>query len=262
MKHIISRDNPHFKAWKKLAQSGRARRQAGEVLLEGLHLVTAWQVACGLPSCILVSDKGRQNPEIADWLAGLGEHAPEPTQLSEALFAELADTETPGGLLAFAPRPAQATPPAPDQDSLLLDGVQDPGNLGAILRTAAAAGVSQALLSADCADAWSLKVLRAGQGAHFQMRIHEGVDLPDFLAAFAGESLATALKEGQSLYAAAWRHPVAWVFGSEGQGVRPPVLAAAQKRIRIPMPGKLESLNVATAAAVCLFEMVRRHGSA
>jgi TrmH family RNA methyltransferase len=82
--------------------------------------------------------------------------------------------------------------------------------------------------------------------------------LPAFLAEFQGDSLATALEGAESLYTATWRHPVAWVLGSEGQGVRPQVLAAARRHIRIPMSDAVESLNVGAAAAICLFEMARR----
>jgi TrmH family RNA methyltransferase len=255
---ITSRENPDFKGWKKLVRSSRERRQAGLVLLEGIHLVEAWRMAYGLPKTVLVSDKGDANREIATWLATWETDALEQTRLPDALFSELADTETPTGILAFACLPEQRALPDTEQDSLLLDGVQDPGNMGAILRTAVAAGIHQALLSADCVDAWSPKVLRAGQGAHFQLNIHEGIGLPDFLERFQGDTLVATPEGGESLYAAQWRHPVAWVFGSEGQGVRPRTVAAARKHLHIPMPGAMESLNVGAAAAVCLFEMARR----
>ena len=145
-----------------------------------------------------------------------------------------------------------------EKDAILLDGVQDPGNVGAILRTAAAAGVGQALLSPGCAAAWSPKVLRAGQGAHFALAIHEDADLGAFMADYRGTTAVTCLDDATPLYDACWDGPLAWVFGAEGQGVRGELLAAARLRIRIPMPGAVESLNVAAAAAVCLFEALRR----
>ena len=145
-----------------------------------------------------------------------------------------------------------------DADTVLLDGVQDPGNVGSILRSTAAAGFRQVLLSADCAQAWSPKTLRAAMGAHFQVEIHEGGDLAGFLAAYHGQAVATALAAPDSLYTAKLDRPLAWVFGSEGLGVRPAVLAATQRQVHIPMPGAMESLNVAAAAAICLFETVRR----
>jgi TrmH family RNA methyltransferase len=144
------------------------------------------------------------------------------------------------------------------KDAILLDGVQDPGNVGTLLRTAAAAGIKQALLSPGCASAWSPKVLRAGQGAHFALAIHEDVDLAAFMANYSGTTAVTCLDGATSLYEAKWQGSLAWIFGAEGQGVRPDLIAAALLRIRIPMPGAVESLNVGAAAAVCLFEMVRR----
>lgn len=263
MQCISSRDNPAFKAWKKLAQSGRERRKAGLILIEGMHLLSAWQARYGLPERVLLTEHALAQAEVQAWLAANPQAAL--CQLSPGLLAELADTETPAGVLAVVALPKAAEAPRPDQDALLLDGIQDPGNLGSLLRTAAAAGFQQVLLSADCVGAWSPKVLRAGQGAHFLLQIHEGVDLESFLTQFTGTSLATTLAGEPAplpLYEAQWQSPLAWIFGSEGQGVRPSVLAAARQRVHIPMPGAVESLNVGAAAAICLFETLRRRRAA
>ncbi|MDR0736327.1 MAG: RNA methyltransferase [Zoogloeaceae bacterium] len=263
MKVIASRENPAFKTWKKLAQSGHARKERRQILLEGIHLVESWHTAHGMPPCLLASEKSRARAEIADWLAAGERQGAQCVVLADALFAELSGTETPGGLIAIVHLPPAPETPATDIDSLLLDGVQDPGNLGSLLRTAAAAGFSQVLLSVGCANPFSPKTLRAGQGAQFQLRIHETADLAAFLAAFAGSSFATALLDAESLYAIDLRpRPVAWVFGAEGSGVRSCVLAAARQRVRIPMPGaqSVESLNVGHAAAICLFETLRVRG--
>ncbi|MDR2625420.1 MAG: RNA methyltransferase [Zoogloeaceae bacterium] len=260
---IVSRENPAFKTWKKLARSGHTRKRARQILLEGVHLVASWHAVQGMPLCLLASEKGAKRAEIADWLAAGERQGAQCAVLADALFAELSETKTPGGLMAIAHLPPEPKAPALDVDSLLLDGIQDPGNLGSILRTAAAAGFSQVLLSADCAAPFSPKTLRAGQGAQFQLQIHEAADLAAFLAAFTGPSLATALQDAESLYAIDLRpRPVAWVFGAEGSGVRSPVLAAARQRVRIPMPGaqSVESLNVGHAAAICLFETLRVRG--
>ncbi|MDR2364783.1 MAG: RNA methyltransferase [Zoogloeaceae bacterium] len=262
---ILSRENPAFKAWKKLAQSGRERKKRRQALLEGAHLVAAWHVAHGMPACLLASQKDMARAEIAAWLAAGDRRSVPCFVLADALFAELADAETPSGLLAIVNLPAAEAPPALDVDTLLLDGIQDPGNLGGLLRTAAAAGFAQILLSVDCAGAFSPRTLRAGQGAQFQLRIHESSDLAAFLAAFQGGALATAPRDAESLYAVDLRQkPLAWVFGAEGQGVRPAVLAAARQRVCIPMPGaqSVESLNVAAAAAICLFETLRARRAA
>jgi TrmH family RNA methyltransferase len=171
---------------------------------------------------------------------------------------DLGLVDTPSGLLAVVPLPGQVAEPSLDIDTVLLDGVQDPGNVGTLLRTAAAAGVRQVLLSPGCAAAWSPKVLRAGQGAHFVLDIVEEADLISFVRDYQGMVAVTCLDEATSLYAASWQGALAWAFGAEGQGVRRELLEAADLRIKIPMPGAVESLNVGAAAAVCLFEALRR----
>ncbi len=257
MRRIASRDNPHYKALKRLCARGRERRQSGRVLLDGMHLIEAYGRHVGRPEEILVSDSGASRPEIASYLAS-GSAASTLTVLADALFGELAMVDTPSGIMAVVARPPAAHALDYDADAVLLDGLQDPGNVGSILRSAAAAGFRQVLLSVDCAQAWSPKTLRAAMGAHFQLDLHEGCDLAGFLGAYRGQGVATALAASVSLYAARLEGAVAWVFGSEGLGVRPPVLAATHVQLRIPMPGATESLNVAAAAAICLFETLRR----
>lgn len=257
MRRINSRENPHYKALKRLSESGRERRKSGRVLLDGMHLIEAYGRQSGAPEEILLSDSGTGRPEIADYLAGLPAGS-SVTLLPDTLFADLALVDTPSGIMAVAPWPTPARAIDHAADSVVLDGIQDPGNVGSILRSAAAAGFRQVLLSADCAQAWSPKTLRAGMGAHFQLDIHEGGDLPAFLAAYHGQSIATAVGATADLYSAGLAPAVAWVFGSEGQGLSAAVLAATRLQVRIPMPGACESLNVAAAAAVCLFETVRR----
>jgi len=253
MKHIQSRDNPFFKSLKRLAESGRERRKTGQTLLDGVHLVEAYEAVYGPVDTLLAGESALTGGEIADFVAGR-----EIVVLADSLLRDLGLVDTPSGLLALVATPKRAAAPAPDQDAILLDGVQDPGNVGTLLRTAAAAGVTQALLSPGCASAWSPKVLRAGQGAHFALAIHEDVNLASFIADYRGTAAVTCLDGSTLLYQASWGGPLAWVFGAEGQGVRAELIAAAGLRIRIPMPGAVESLNVGAAAAVCLFEMVRR----
>jgi len=269
MRQIVSRDNPHFKALKKLCQSGRERRKSGRTVLDGMHLIEAYSQHFGNPEEVLVSESGSTRREIADYLqraqSGRGDHSAAGntvkstlTLLSDALFAELAVVETPSGVMAIVAQPRAAHGLNQEIDAVLLDGVQDPGNVGSILRSAAAAGFRQILLSADCAQVWSPKTLRAAMGAHFQLDIHEACDLPAFLGGYRGQAVVTALDAATSLYAAKLRAPLAWVFGSEGQGVRPETVEATGLQVRIPMPGATESLNVAAAAAICLFETVRQ----
>jgi TrmH family RNA methyltransferase len=156
---------------------------------------------------------------------------------------------------------------APDADAVLvLEDVQDPGNVGSILRTAAAAGVKEVVLSKTSAFAWSPKVLRAAQGAHFVLNIAEGVDVVSFLGDYRGRSLALVPraaggKPATSIYDCDLSTPAAWLIGNEGAGLSAAVLQAATMGVTIPMPGAVESLNAAASAAIAMFEMVRQRTS-
>ena len=256
MKRIASRDNSAFKALKKLTQRGRERRKAGRIVLDGMHLIESYSERFGLPNEVLVSDTGLRRAEIAHYVEIHPMLAV--VALTDALFAELATVDTPSGIMALADLPCDESVPDPTADTVLLDGIQDPGNLGSILRSAAAAGFRQVLLSFDCAQVWSPKTLRAAMGAHFQLNLHEDHDLIGFLAGYRGQSIVTALDAADDLFATRMGDTVAWIFGSEGQGVRPSLMSRATRRVRIPMPGGTESLNVGAAAAICLFETVRQ----
>jgi TrmH family RNA methyltransferase len=140
----------------------------------------------------------------------------------------------------------------------LLEDIQDPGNLGSILRTAAAAGCDAAFISTGCADVWSPKVLRAAMGGHFALSLHEHADLFNVAAVFEGTLFATSLQASASLYDSKLNGNVAFAFGNEGAGLSAELSNLCRQRVRIPMHGKVESLNVAAAAAVCLFEAARQ----
>jgi RNA methyltransferase, TrmH family len=256
VKRIESRDNAFYKQLRKLAESGRERRKDGRMLLDGVHLVKACEQAAGPVETLVVAASKLVGGEIADFSAGR-----DIVVIADPLMRDLGLVESPSGLVAVAPIPAAAAVD-PEKDAILLDGIQDPGNVGTLLRTAAAAGIGQALLGPGCAAAWSPKVLRAGQGAHFVVNIVEDADLGGFMTAYGGTTVATSLgADASSLYETRWDGHLAWIFGAEGQGVRRELLAAARLRVHIPMPGGVESLNVGAAAAVCLFEMVRRRSA-
>lgn len=255
-KHITSVDNPKFKQLKKLATSARERRKAGQTLLDGVHLLHALADAGGVPELIVVREGAEHDEEIARCLA---RYASVPTLLfAPALFDAVSPVETPVGVLGllFVPTPEQQT----CRSAVLLENIQDPGNLGSILRTAAAAGVDAVFLSKGCAEAWSPKALRAGMGAHFVLAIHEQQELAQAAKGFDA-AVATRLDGTQSLYDVDLAGSVAFVFGNEGAGLSPELSACATHQVTIPMPGKVESLNVAAAVAVCLFEWVRQLGA-
>lgn len=261
MKHIVSRDNTHFKILKKLCQSGRERRKAGLIVLDGIHLIKSHADAGGVPEELVVSERGAGKDEIADYLLGY-QNDRNVTLLADALFDELSVVDSPSGIMAVAPYPKCSQRQNQEGDAVLLDGVQDPGNVGSILRSAAAAGFTQVLLSEGCAQVWSPRVLRAAMGAHFSLELIESADLSAFLGGYRGLAVLTTLdKNASSLFDQVLASPVAWVFGNEGQGVRPELAESVSCGVRIPMPGQSESLNVAAAAAICLFETVRQRQS-
>lgn len=255
---ITSRDNPLFKSLAALARSAREGVHAGQVLLDGAHLVAAYLEHVGVPQRMVVSASALGRPEIARLLADSG--AKEPAVLSDALFKRISQVATPQGILAVARKPA--LPPAGDREfCVALEDIQDPGNLGSILRSAAAAGARHVLLSKGCAQAWSPKVTRAAMGAHFLLAIHERVDLAAFLRRYRGRVVAAGGHGARSVFAADLTGNIALLFGNEGAGLSRTLLVAADEVVAIPMPGGTESLNVGAAAAVCLFERVRQSGA-
>jgi TrmH family RNA methyltransferase len=160
--------------------------------------------------------------------------------------------------LAVIVQPAALSLAVPQSSCVILDTVQDTGNLGTILRSAAAAGIDEVFLSEGCAQAWSPRVLRAAMGAHFVLTIQEKTDIAALVASFKGQVLATGLQQAKSLYDLDLTQATAWLFGSEGQGLSEPIMALAHQQVIIPMAQGVESLNVAAAAAVCLFEQRRQ----
>jgi TrmH family RNA methyltransferase len=254
MKLIKSRDNPFFKELVKLVGSARQRNKAEQTLLDGAHLLTAYLDSGQLPQHILLNAAACRDEEIAALLVKL-ESVPV-TQLDDKLFAELSELKTPTGILSLITIPE--APILPSRFALLLEDIQDPGNLGSMLRSAAAAGCDAVFLSPGCADAWSPKVLRAAMGGHFDLSIYERQNLLNVAKTFAGALLATSLQASRSLYECDLRGNVAFMMGNEGAGLSDELLDIATQKITIPMPGKIESLNAAAATAICLFEAVRQ----
>ncbi len=255
VKSISSRDNPVYRELLGLATDRRARRQSAQTLLDGAHLIEA-ALAADVPIRRWVFAESGATELLASW----GQRLPQVPALilSDTLFAQLSPVETPTGILAVIDTQTAAQM-GEGEFVVLLEDIQDPGNLGAILRVAAAAGVQSLFLSKGSTEAWSPKCLRGGQGAHFLLHIHEAADLPACIAAFPGPVYAATLGAPASLFELDLAGPVGFAFGNEGSGLSPAVRQVAHP-FAIPMPGRVESLNVATAAAVCLFERVRQLG--
>jgi TrmH family RNA methyltransferase len=256
---ITSPDNPVVRRLRRLADSARACREAGRTLAEGLHVIEA-ALAAGVPIHTLAT---RGTPSVAaaplvERLETGGTAGLKRFELGAAVYDAIAPVEHGAGVLAEIGIPDVDASPLLNEDAVYLDAVQDPGNVGTLLRTAAAAGVRRVVLGPGSAYAWSPKVLRAAMGAHFTLRIAETGAIAELARHFRGTVLAADVG-GDDLYAAEWgRGPTLWLFGSEGQGLGADALAAAGKRLRIPLAPGVESLNVSAAAAVCLFEQARR----
>lgn len=255
MKRIASRDNPAWKTLAGLCHSSRDRRKSGKCVLEGAHTILAYIQRYGPPETVVISEDAMSMPEVRAIIGSVAER--DAIVADPRLFTELSQTATPAGIVAViaAPQPRSTSPGA---FNLLLENVQDPGNVGTMLRSAAAAGVTHAFLSEGCAFAWSPKVLRAGQGAHFFIDIVEQADLALIASSFAGKVIATEPRAAASVFDADLSGPVMLIVGNEGAGLSEALSRVATMQVAIPMPGGFESLNAASAASVCLFEKVRQ----
>ena len=249
---ITSRTNPLLVQLRRMARDGGAYRDTGQVWIEGEHLGAALRARGLRAAQVVLSSAAWQRPALRE-LAAIGERI---VIVAPALFDGLSALASPAAIGFVVDRPA---PPAIDGDAatLVLDRVQDAGNVGSMLRSAAAFGVTQVLALEGCAALWSPKVLRAGMGAHFGLRLVEGL-ADDALDALRVPLIATTPHAGVALHDAPLPPRAAWVMGHEGQGVSAALLARCALRLRIPQPGGEESLNVAAAAAICLYEAARR----
>ena len=265
---ITSKENPLFKEIRLLQATGskgqKARLARGQALLEGIHLVQTW-VGDPALKILLTSELGLQNIEISQAVYEHLEICPDTKvfQLDSALWDLLSDLVNAPHIAGLLDLPKSClTPPQSIAtlagDVLILDRIQDAGNVGSILRSAAAAGFTQVVALTGCAHLWSSKVLRAGMGAHQLLDLYEGWSNQQVLSAVTAPLLAAVAGAEQELYSLKKEllHPVAWVMGSEGQGVSEDLIAQA-KGISIPIDPRVESLNVSTAAAICLFETMR-----
>lgn len=251
-REITSRDNPLLVRLRKMAQTPAGYRKQGKVWVEGDHLCRA-ALARGVAVPMAVATEAA----LADpALAGLLASASEVVVVPAALFAGFSGLESPASLGFLLDLPA-LQPPLAGVPTVVLDGVQDAGNVGSVLRSASALGVVQVLALQGTAALWSPKVLRAGMGAHFNLRLAEGLGV-DALDALALPMVATSSHAADTLPQAMLPSPCAWVFGHEGQGVSAALLQRCALTVCIPQPGGEESLNVAAAAAICLYESVRR----
>ncbi|MDB5896987.1 MAG: methyltransferase, TrmH family [Ramlibacter sp.] len=245
VQHIASRDNALLKELRRLAQDSTAYRKQGRAWLEGDHLCRA-ALQRGQQPAYAVFQASLWAEQSAQWPHEIGRVV----VIDDPLFATISSLESPGRMGFVLPLP---TAPAlqPDVATVVLDGLQDAGNVGTILRSAGAFGFRQVIAIKGTAALWSPKVLRAGMGAHFGLALVEAVE-PDALAALRVPLLATSSHQGGYLHQSSLPWPCGWVFGHEGKGVSAATAARATQFVRIVQPGGEESLNVGAAAAICL----------
>jgi len=255
VKAVSSRDNPLLVRLRKVAGDPGAYRKHGEFCLEGDHLCSAWLQRGGAVPQAVITEAAWEQPT----LRRLAEAAQAVSVVPSALMASLSSLESPPPLM-FA-LPWQGIPAIDGQrPTVVLDRLQDAGNVGAILRSAAAFGFTQVIAIKGTAALWSPKVLRAGMGAHFGLLLVEQVEEAD-LGTLAVPLLATSSHTQSSIHQVQLPWPCAWVMGHEGQGIAQSLQDRCSQALRIPQPGGEESLNVAAAAAVCLYESARQRAA-
>lgn len=249
---IASRDNPLLVRLRRLAAEPGAYRKLGDVWIEGEHLCAAFVQRGGVAAQAVITEEGWQTPA----LRAIAQTAASVAVIPSGLMVGLSTLESPAPLCFALPWAGPGTLDA-DAPSVVLDRLQDAGNVGNILRCASAFGFSQVIAVKGTAALWSPKVLRAGMGAHFALQLIELAG-DDDLAALSVPMLATSSHASRAIHEAALPWPCAWVMGHEGQGVATALMQRCAETLRIPQPGGEESLNVAAAAAVCLYESARQ----
>lgn len=258
MTPITSAANAHYKAWLRLAGSPRETRLRKRALAEGLHLAQA-AVDASIPVEAVLLRQGAGGEDVDRLAAAAVASGAESYELAPGLYDRISPAEHGAGLMLVVEVPAHRLPARIGLDVIYLDGVQDPGNVGTLLRTAAAAGVRDVLAGPSTAAVWSPRTLRAGQGAQFRLRLHELVTA-EALARLSGcRWVGADSRGGESLWQAPLPSgPIGWIFGAEGAGLSAASRTLCERLVWIPVDSAVESLNVAAAAAVCLFERRRR----
>lgn len=252
--YLQSKDNPKLKLLRSLIEQSAARKKHALTVLEGAHLLESYLASNQQPQSIFTSESGFVHPENQ---AALCQARCDIFIIAESTYNSLSTLTHSTALMSVIRTPRASQSWNAHLDSLVLDQIQDPGNVGTLLRSAAAVGIKQVICSAGTASLWSPRVLRAAMGAHFSLDLFENISYPQIRTGFSIPIFATSSHQPTSIYQLDLRSPLVWVLGNEGQGVDPALLQHAQA-VTIPQPGGQESLNVAVAGSVCLFEMSRQ----
>ena len=251
---LESKDNPKIKHLRGLIEQNNYRKKQGQTVLEGTHLCLAWLHENKKINSIFTTEHALSHPDYERILA---KYTGVVFVIGESLYKDLSTLGTSLACLAIVDVPSSSQALDFKADTLILENVQDPGNVGTLLRSAAAAGIEQIICTKGSASLWSPRVLRAGMGAHFSLHTFENIELEDVLAQFQIPVYVTSSHHAESLYSKNLRKACVWILGNEGQGASNYALEHAQA-VTIPQPGGQESLNVAIAGSICLFEMVRQ----
>ncbi|WP_374252435.1 TrmH family RNA methyltransferase [Acinetobacter brisouii] len=254
MTFLASKDNAKIKHLRSLIEQNQYRKKHQQTVLEGTHLCLAWLQAHKNLVSLFTTESALEHPDLEKIQA---QYQGQIFIISESLYKDLSTLGTSLACLAIIDIPKHSQTVDFKADTLILDDVQDPGNVGTLLRSAAAANVKQVICTKGVAALWSPRVLRAGMGAQFSLVCFENADLSLLLPDFKIPVYVTSSHRSESLYAQNLSKPCVWILGNEGQGASEYALTHA-KAVAIPQPGGQESLNVAIAGSICLFEMVRQ----
>lgn len=251
---LESKDNAKIKHLRSLIEQQAYRKKQRQTVLEGTHLCLSWLQEKGKLASLFTTEAALEHPDLQ---AIIEQYTGAVFVISESLYKDISTLGTSLACLAIIDLPQSSKALDFKADTLILENIQDPGNVGTLLRSAAAANIKQIICTKGSASLWSPRVLRAGMGAHFSLHTFENVELETLLDQFQIPVFVTSSHRSTSLYAQDLTTPCVWILGNEGQGVSDYALAHAQA-VTIPQPGGQESLNVAIAGSICFFEMVRQ----
>ncbi len=267
---VTSKDNEQVRQVRELLRDRKTRQRERKFVAEGVRLIEAGLIEGAIPDIVLYNSQLLARTErglrLLDDLSRMHElGVPLLREVDTKVMRDISDTVTPQGIVASFPFALPTSDPANAPLCVVADGLQDPGNLGTILRSAEAAGASGVWLSTDSVDVYSPKVVRAGMGAHFRLPLHPDMDWADLatrLAAVGVEQVvATAMDGAAAYYTLDWQQPSAIIVGNEGRGLSEAACTLATATASIPMVGKAESLNAAMATTIVLFEALRQRQS-
>lgn len=254
MNLITSVSNNKIKQIVKLAHSRAYRYELGLAVIYGRHLIEE-SIKYDLLDSVFISQA--KNEDYADILQNISDNNIYSVNDDVLSKINISDSATDIiGLIRI--KSGKISDAVYENDCVILDNIQDPGNLGTILRSCAACGINNIILSKSCVDQYNIKVLRASQGIQFELNIIISADIAKFIDSYKYEVIATMPNAKESIYTHELYRPCAWLFGNEGNGISSPLLSCVTHQLSIPMPGIAESLNVAMASTICLFEMLRQ----